>query len=225
MALVRWKDLCLDALDPASVGPFWADLLDLSVELGDGGDGALRGAQPGQTVWINTVPEAKTVKNRVHLDLVLPTYAPLIGKGAAVLDDHEVGGRHWTVLRDPEGNELCVFPPDPERDWSSALVVDAVDAPAIAAWWGEVLDAQVTPGPDGALRWLRDVPGLPYDVWKFVPVPEDKAVKNRWHWDVTCDDLDGLVERGATVLRRPGDDIRWHVLADPEGNEFCAFAS
>jgi hypothetical protein len=28
---------------------------------------------------------------------------------------------------------------------------------------------------------------------------------------------------GATVLREPGGDIGWHVLADPEGNEFCAF--
>jgi hypothetical protein len=32
-----------------------------------------------------------------------------------------------------------------------------------------------------------------------------------------------LAEAGATVLREPGGDIRWHVLADPEGNEFCAF--
>jgi hypothetical protein len=31
------------------------------------------------------------------------------------------------------------------------------------------------------------------------------------------------VEAGATVLREPGGDIGWHVLADPEGNEFCAF--
>jgi hypothetical protein len=30
--------------------------------------------------------------------------------------------------------------------------------------------------------------------------------------------------RGATVLREPDDEIRWWVTADPEGNEFCAFA-
>jgi hypothetical protein len=33
----------------------------------------------------------------------------------------------------------------------------------------------------------------------------------------------GLVAAGATVLRRPDDDISWTVLADPQGNEFCAF--
>jgi hypothetical protein len=31
------------------------------------------------------------------------------------------------------------------------------------------------------------------------------------------------VALGATVLRAPDEEIRWHVLADPEGNEFCVF--
>jgi hypothetical protein len=68
------------------------------------------------------------------------------------------------------------------------------------------------------------VSGLPFEVWKFVPVPEPKTVKNRMHWDVVCPDVAELVVRGATVLRVPDDEINWHVLGDPEGNEFCAFA-
>jgi len=36
-------------------------------------------------------------------------------------------------------------------------------------------------------------------------------------------DLDALIAAGARVLRPRNDDIGWHVLADPEGNEFCAF--
>jgi hypothetical protein len=40
---------------------------------------------------------------------------------------------------------------------------------------------------------------------------------------VTTDDPRLLVDRGARVLREPDDDARWWVLADPEGNEFCAF--
>ena len=32
-----------------------------------------------------------------------------------------------------------------------------------------------------------------------------------------------LIEAGAAVLRTPGGDVSWHALADPEGNEFCAF--
>jgi hypothetical protein len=132
-------------------------------------------------------------------------------------------GWEWHVLADPEGAELCVFAPKPGEP--TALVVDAVDELVIAAWWADVLGARLAPGPEGRLRWLRDVPGLPYDVWKFVQVPEPKTVKNRWHWDLVCDDVDALVAKGATVLRRPDEDITWHVLADPEGNEFCVFSS
>jgi predicted enzyme related to lactoylglutathione lyase len=57
----------------------------------------------------------------------------------------------------------------------------------------------------------------------FLPVPEPKTVKNRIHWDVLVDDLAALVSAGATILRPADDEIRWTVLADPEGNEFCAF--
>ena len=41
--------------------------------------------------------------------------------------------------------------------------------------------------------------------------------------DVTVTDVAPLVAAGAVVVREPGEEIRWHVLADPEGNEFCAF--
>ena len=56
--------------------------------------------------------------------------------------------------------------------------------------------------------------------------PEPKTVKNRVHIDVDTDDLDALVAHGATVLRAKGDGgLRWTVLADPDGNEFCAFTA
>ena len=80
----------------------------------------------------------------------------------------------------------------------------------MAAWWADVLGATLSPGPEGSKRWLRDVPGLPFDVWKFVQVPEPKTVKNRWHWDVVCDDVDALRRQGRDVLRRAG---RRHRLA------------
>jgi len=54
-------------------------------------------------------------------------------------------------------------------------------------------------------------------------VQEPKKGKNRIHWDVTAQDVVPLVEAGATVLREPDEEIDWHVLADPEGNEFCVF--
>jgi catechol 2,3-dioxygenase-like lactoylglutathione lyase family enzyme len=174
------------------------------------------------TIFFQRVPESKTVKNRVHLDLVLPSYAPLVEAGARYVEDHHTTRYRWNVLADPEGNEMCVFAEG--QGAPSALVVDAQDAPALAAWWAEVLGARPAEAPDGTPRWLEGVAGLPYDVWKFVNVADAKTVKNRWHWDVTCGDVDGLLAKGATVVREPEGDVEWHVLTDPEGNEFCAFA-
>jgi hypothetical protein len=57
----------------------------------------------------------------------------------------------------------------------------------------------------------------------FGGVPEPKTVKNRIHWDVDTDDLQLLLDHGASVLRERDETIGWTVMADPEGNEFCAF--
>jgi hypothetical protein len=71
--------------------------------------------------------------------------------------------------------------------------------------------------------WLEPVPGAPFECLVFVAVPEPKTVKNRIHWDVDADAVQPLLDHGASLLRPPGGDIGWHVLADPEGNEFCVF--
>lgn len=61
-----------------------------------------------------TVPEAKTVKNRMHLDIQAPEgqrdakVAELIALGATKLWDGQLGPQTWVTLADPEGNELCV---------------------------------------------------------------------------------------------------------------------
>jgi Glyoxalase-like domain len=222
MATARWKDLCIDASRPSPVAKFWADALDLDAIEGDDGDWMLRGVRPEQTVWINQVPEPKTVKNRVHLDLVRRSTGPLVALGGHELREVMDGGETWMVIDDPDGAELCVF--DSAQGEPSALVLDCVDAVAQAGWWAEVLHAEIISAPDGTPRWLAGISGLPFEVWKFVPVPEPKTVKNRVHWDVVAPDIDAFVARGATLQRGPDDDISWHVLTDPEGNEFCAFA-
>ncbi len=52
-----------------------------------------------------TVPEPKTGKNRLHVDIAAPDVDALVSAGATVLAVHE----SWTVLADPEGNEFCAF--------------------------------------------------------------------------------------------------------------------
>ena len=79
-----------------------------------------------------------------------------------------------------------------------------------------------SPGNDGWFT-VDGVPGMPILTMDFVPVPEPKTAKNRIDWDVTVPAVAPLAGARAAVLREPGGDIVWHVLADPEGNEFCAF--
>ncbi len=60
------------------------------------------------------MPEAKSVKNRVHLDVRVGTedsdaqVADLVMRGATVVGTNAQGPHHWTVMADPEGNEFCV---------------------------------------------------------------------------------------------------------------------
>jgi hypothetical protein len=69
---VAFKDLCLDTCRPAEVGPYWRDLLGLKGVRQAGGDWQLSGPRKEHTIWVNTVPEPKTVKSRVHLDVRVP---------------------------------------------------------------------------------------------------------------------------------------------------------
>ena len=162
--------------------------------------GCCDGVRSERTVWINGVPEPKTVKNRVHLDLVRRSTGPLVALGGHELREVMGGGETWIVVDDPDGAELCVF--DSAQGEPSALVVDSVDAVAQAQLVGRrAARRDRARHRTAAPRWLAGVSGLPFEVWKFVPVPEPKTVKNRMHWDVVCPDVDALVARGATVLR------------------------
>ena len=108
MAIARFKGLCLDAGDPARLGVFWAAVLGRTWAAEGNGDGLVTGPTPQHTIWVNRVPEAKTVKNRVHLDIFTADLAGLEAAGATIVEPQD-GTRNWTVLADPEGNEFCVL--------------------------------------------------------------------------------------------------------------------
>lgn len=223
MARAAFKDLCLDAHDAHRVGAFWAEALGHRLDV-DGSTPCVRGPNLFP-LWINVVPEPKVGKNRVHLDLHVPDIQPLLALGASVVDRHD----GWAVLADPEGNELCAFPGPTTGGalaTAFALCVDSADPVAIAAWWHARLGGTVVPGPDGRLRYIEGAAGLEGLVVKFVPVEDERLGKNRCHWDIDVPDasgVDALVAAGATIVRPQDDDINWTILADPDGNEICAF--
>ena len=104
------------------------------------------------------------------------------------------------------------------------LVIDCGDPEAQARFWAEVLDYTVTERSDD---WVfiqgptGSGPGM-----TFAKVPEPKTVNNRLHIDVNPTERDQgeEVERISGLGATPADggrgDLKWVVLADPEGNEF-----
>ncbi len=104
--------LDIDCADPPGLARFWQQLLGGEVGVDDEGDAELTGGAVGLDFL--RVPERKTVKNRLHLDLRSDDYdaavAHALSSGASRADDVYDGGS-WQVLRDPEGNEFCILRP------------------------------------------------------------------------------------------------------------------
>jgi catechol 2,3-dioxygenase-like lactoylglutathione lyase family enzyme len=228
MAIARFKDLCIDETDVSRGLHFWSQLLGLRIHRDSGGTGddehaRLEGATPQQRVWINQVPEAKAVKNRVHLDVLATSLAELEALGARQVEDFE----RWTVMAAPDGQEFCAFLREEVPEYRlKDLVVDSQDPGSIAQWWHAVLGGELGRHDVHPWWWVDAIPGAPFESMDFVEVPEPKATKNRVHWDVQVDSAAGvqaLLEAGASLLRANGGDISWHVMADPDGNEFCVF--
>ena len=215
MAWADFKDLCLDARDPLPLGRFWAAALGLELEALDDGDVVLRGPTPQHTVWVNAVPEPKTVKNRMHLDVYAGSVQELLDLGARVVGEQP----RWTVMADPEGGEFCAFVRDAPPEYRLyEVVLDSGEPRALATWWAELLGGRfVDEGKDYVQ--VVDLPGAPFETLDVGSVPEPKTAKNRVHLDV-LGDAGEILARGATLV---GTFPRWTVLADPEGNEFCAF--
>ncbi|WP_029287425.1 VOC family protein [Cellulomonas sp. HZM] len=135
--------ITFDAASPPTLGAFWASALGyvedsppdgfatwdealdaMNVPM-DQRDTAYAVVDPdgvGPRVFFQKVPEAKTSKNRVHLDVnvgaglppetrrevVRARVAELVALGATAGAEFEELGSFWTVMQDPEGNEFCV---------------------------------------------------------------------------------------------------------------------
>jgi Glyoxalase-like domain len=114
------RNITFDCADPYLLVGFWSQLTGYQEDPEnpnepDDPEGYLAGpgGQPG--LLFIKVPEPKTVKNRVHLDLVPvdgtrdEEVERLLGIGATLVADHRrPDGTGWVVLADPEGNELCI---------------------------------------------------------------------------------------------------------------------
>lgn len=106
----------VDSADPAALGRWWAEALGWVVVNDSPEEYEIRPAPdrlPG--LLFAPVPEAKTVKNRLHLDFrpvdQEAEVTRLLALGARHADVGQSGDEPWVVLADPEGNEFCVLGP------------------------------------------------------------------------------------------------------------------
>ncbi len=125
--MIETVQIAIDASDPNLLAEFWAEALGYELH-GTPGAGIYRGiADPTgkrPPILFQRVPEAKTVKNRVHLDLphnadktvsfderrdqLSPIVERLVEAGASRQGEGSSGNEFWIVMADPEGNEFCV---------------------------------------------------------------------------------------------------------------------
>jgi predicted enzyme related to lactoylglutathione lyase len=129
--VARIRHITVDCKDAYALAQFWSALTGWPIEEeNEPGDTQcliapmlpepLQAGMPGM-LFIQ-VPEPKTAKNRIHLDMV-PTdrsrdeeVARLSALGASVIADHRIAdGLGWVVMTDPEGNEFCIERSDAER--------------------------------------------------------------------------------------------------------------
>ena len=115
MTGMRRLGLVRDCVDPERLGEFWAAALGYKLVGAAGQYVVLYPSQPGEPkLLLQGVPEAKAVKNRMHLDIETPdieaeaTRLQALGAtrvSAATQCEH---GNTWILMADPEGNEFCV---------------------------------------------------------------------------------------------------------------------
>ena len=115
---VSITDITFDAGDARKLADFWATLLGWQVFYDDDPEVLVAPHFPAHgttTLLFIPVPEGKTAKNRVHLDLQ-PTdrsrdeqVDQALSLGATLVGDHRNDdGTGWVTLADPEGNEFCI---------------------------------------------------------------------------------------------------------------------
>jgi predicted enzyme related to lactoylglutathione lyase len=109
-----WENLVVDAEDPARLARWWAEALGYQIVYEQPDEVEIR-RRPDELPALIFVPmpQAKTVKNRLHIDLRPADQAEeverLVNMGARHVDVGQPDDVTWVVLADPEGNEFCIL--------------------------------------------------------------------------------------------------------------------
>ncbi|WP_188197073.1 VOC family protein [Nonomuraea sp. SYSU D8015] len=124
--MIEIQAVTIDAENPYEIASWWSKATGLPLGEGDkpGDDDVMVRTGQDPFLLFQRVPEGKTVKNRVHLDVMATEgrtrdeeVERLIGLGATVHADlRQPDGSGWVTMLDPEGNEFCVCRNEAERE-------------------------------------------------------------------------------------------------------------
>jgi hypothetical protein len=112
------REIAVDCRDPEAQAAWWSRVLDLAAVYDEDGFWWISSdvsEDAGLTLSFGHVPESKTVKNRIHLDLnpsgcdQAEELERLLSLGARHTDIGQGPDVSWVVLEDPEGNEFCLL--------------------------------------------------------------------------------------------------------------------
>lgn len=233
----RLVSLTFDATEPVPLARFWAGALGWEIVDESGDEIGLLPTDGTQFIFVFVrVPEAKTAKNPIHLELVSESVDDQRAVVARLL---ELGARHvdigqgpdsddQTVLADPEGNEFCVGARNEflaDTGFLGAITFEPAH-PATGYFWGKAIGWPVVydEGGDVAIR----EPGGTGPFITFGPPGTAKHAKGRLHLDLAPQvgddhgaEVDRLLALGACRIDIGQGDAPWVVLADPDGNELC----
>ena len=117
------KTECIDSTDPAPLASWWAELLGWMITDDEDEDEIANGPSTSpaerERLLFCRVPESKSVKNRLHLDLTPDDQDAEVARseslGARRVDVGQ-GSPTWVVLADPQGNEFCILRPRPSSE-------------------------------------------------------------------------------------------------------------
>ena len=228
--------LCVDASDPLRLARFWAEALAWDVD--DEGDGLVALVPTDGTrfeILFLPVPEKKTGKNPIHLDLTTSSIddqrrsvAKLIELGARHIDVGQSPEDSHVVLADPEGNEFCLIEPDNSFLAGCGRLgsITCDGSPEVGYFWSAALDWPLVWDQDEETAVRAPDGKGPFITWG-PPVPV-KTTKNRFHLDLAPPalgdqqmEVERLVALGARRVDIGQGEVDWVVMVDPDGNELC----
>jgi len=125
--MLKINQITFDSHQPDAVAAFWSAAMGFAEDpddpnLPEHDEAAIFSPDRSQVLLFIRVPEGKTVKNRVHLDVSSTELTRdeevqrMLGLGASIYDDRrQPDGKGWVVMQDPEGNEFCIERSESER--------------------------------------------------------------------------------------------------------------